>query len=135
MRGNISFIAVSYTHLDVYKRQVEGIRYLVDTRRPEDAARYLKSDSFPAEVILCTEAYKNENPEIVQAFVNATCKGLDWLQNHTSQEAAEVLAELFLSLIHISGRRGSWSVGVLGASSPEGWSRMAASPFGPTAMG
>ena len=52
MRGNISFIAVSYTHLDVYKRQVEGIRYLVDTRRPEDAARYLKSDSFPAEVIL-----------------------------------------------------------------------------------
>ena len=90
-------IQAAFINADNYKEadEVEGIRYLVDTRRPEDAARYLKSDSFPAEVILCTEAYKNENPEIVQAFVNATCKGLDWLQNHTSQEAAEVLAELF----------------------------------------
>ena len=83
--------ADNYTEAD----NVEGIHYLVDTRNPEDAAKYLRSESFPAEVILCTEKFKNENPETVQAFVNATCKGLDWLQNHTSEEAAEVLADLF----------------------------------------
>ena len=90
-------IQASFINADNYKEadNVDGLHYLVDTRRPEDAAKYLKSDSFPAEVILCTEKYRNENPEVVQAFVNATCKGLDWLQKHSSTEAADEVTELF----------------------------------------
>lgn len=74
---------------------VDNIHYLVDTRRDEDAAKYLKSEEFPAEVIYSTKEFAKANPEKVQAFVNGVVRGLDWLQNHTSEEAAEVIAELF----------------------------------------
>ena len=74
---------------------VDNIHYLVDTRRDEDAAKYLKSEEFPAEVIYSTKEFAKANPEKIQAFVNGVVRGLDWLQNHTSEEAAEVIAELF----------------------------------------
>ena len=90
-------IQAAFINADNYQEadNVEGIHYLVDTRNAEDAAKYLNSDSFPAEVILCTKEYGENNPETVQAFVNATCKGLDWLQEHTSEEAAAEVSELF----------------------------------------
>lgn len=74
---------------------VDGLHYLVDTRNDEDAAKYLKSEEFPAEVIYAAKEFAAENPEKMQAFVNGVVKGLDWLQNHTSEEAAEVIADLF----------------------------------------
>lgn len=90
-------IQAAFINADNFKEadNIEGVHYLVDTRKAEDAARYLKSDTFPAEVILCTEKFKNANPETVQAFVNATCKGLKWLQEHSSEEVADTIAELF----------------------------------------
>lgn len=90
-------VQAAFINADNFKEAdtIEGLHYLVDTRNPEDAAHYLKSDTFPAEVILCTEKFKNEKPEVVQAFVNATCKGLDWLQEHSSEEAADTIAALF----------------------------------------
>lgn len=112
--------ADNYTEAD----SVEGLHYLVDTRNPADAAHYLRADSFPAEVILSTEAYKNANPEVVQGFVNAVCKGLDWLQSNSSADAAKLIAELFSGMTEdvilekIEIMRGAYSVN--GYISPEG---------------
>lgn len=112
--------ADNFTEVD----SLDGLHYLVDTRDPEDAAHYLKSDSFPAEVILSTEAYKDSNPETVQSFVNAICKGLDWLQKNSSDDAAKLIAELFPSMTEdviahkIEIMRGAYSAN--GYISPEG---------------
>lgn len=90
-------VQAAFINADNFKEadHVEGLHYLVDTRNAKDASKYLKSDEFPAEVIYCTQKFAQENPEKVQAFVNGVVRGLDWLQNHTSEEAADVIAELF----------------------------------------
>ncbi len=90
-------VQAAFINADNFKEadNVEGLHYLVDTRKAEDAAKYLKSDEFPAEVIYATKKFADENPEKVQAFVNGVVRGLDWLQKHTSEEAADVIAELF----------------------------------------
>jgi len=90
-------VQAAFINADNFKEadNVEGLHYLVDTRRPEDASKYLKSDEFPAEVIYSTKEFAEENPEKVQAFVNGVVRGLDWIQKHSSEEAADVIAELF----------------------------------------
>lgn len=90
-------VQAAFINADNYQEadNVEGLHYLVDTRNSEDAAKYLRSDEFPAEVIYAEKNFAAENPEKMQAFVNGVVKGLNWLQNHTNEEAADVLAELF----------------------------------------
>ncbi len=90
-------VQAAFVNADNYKEadNVEGLHYLVDTRDSADAAKYLKSEEFPAEVIYATREFAAANPEKMQAFVNACVKGLDWVQKHDSKEAADVLAPLF----------------------------------------
>jgi NitT/TauT family transport system substrate-binding protein len=40
-------------------------------------------------------SYMKENPEIIQAFTNALQKGMDYVQTHTPEEIAEVIAPQF----------------------------------------
>ena len=75
-------------------------------------------------MILSTKAYKDANPEVVQGFVNAVCKGLDWLQKNSSVEVAKLIAELFPGMTEavivdkIEIMRGAYSTN--GYISPEG---------------
>lgn len=40
-------------------------------------------------------SYIEENPQVIQAFTNALQKGMDYVQNHTPEEIAEVIAPQF----------------------------------------
>ena len=40
-------------------------------------------------------SYMKENPEIIQKFTNALQKGMDYVQSHTPEEIAEVIAPQF----------------------------------------
>lgn len=40
-------------------------------------------------------SYMDENPEIIQGFVNALQKGMDYVNSHTPEEIAEVIAPQF----------------------------------------
>lgn len=40
-------------------------------------------------------SYMEENPEVMQKFTNALQKGMDYVQNHTPEEIAEVIAPQF----------------------------------------
>ena len=71
------------------------VNILVDTVRPEDAEKYLKSEVFPSEIICTTEKFAEENPETVQAFVNAVSKATEWMDEHSGEEIAEVLAPYY----------------------------------------
>lgn len=89
-------IKASYINVD---NRVEikdmDVNILVDTSNKEDAAKYLKSDNFPGEIICTTSKFAKENPETVQAFVNAVSRGSEWMNSHTSEEIAKLITPLF----------------------------------------
>ena len=68
---------------------------LIDTRKEEDRDKYLGEIDYPAEGICTTQEYAKENPETVQAFVNAVLKASEWIKNASSEEIAEVIAPSF----------------------------------------
>lgn len=55
-----------------------------------------ESGYVPYTAFCATSTYIAENPEIIQAFTNALQKGLDYVNNHTPEEIAEVIANQFV---------------------------------------
>lgn len=89
-------IAASYIHVDNrVELQSMDVNYLVDTIRKDDAIKYLKSEVFPAEIVCTTEKFAEENPETVQAFVNAISKATEWMNENSGEEIAKVLAPYY----------------------------------------
>ena len=88
---------VSAAMINMFKvAEMKDVEYnvLVSTLEPEDAAIYLGSEEFPAEIVCATKEYTQENPETCQAFVNATIKAEEWIQDHTDEEVANAVAPL-----------------------------------------
>ncbi len=69
--------------------------FLVDSTKAETRKEIFGSDKFEASIITTTKKFVDENPEIVQKFVNATVKGAKWIKEHSDKEVAEVLAPLY----------------------------------------
>ena len=88
---------VSAAMINMFKvAEMKDVEYnvLVSTLNPEDAAIYLGAEEFPAEIVCTTKEYAQKNPETCQAFVNATIKAEEWIQNHTDAEIATAVAPL-----------------------------------------
>lgn len=66
----------------------EGAGYVVASLGK--ASGYVPYTSYSAK-----ESYMKENPEIIQKFTNALQKGMDYVQSHTPEEIAEVIAPQF----------------------------------------
>ena len=66
----------------------EGVGYVVASLGK--ASGYVPYTSYSAK-----ESYMKENPEIIQKFTNALQKGMDYVQSHTPEEIAEVIAPQF----------------------------------------
>ena len=66
----------------------EGAGYVVASLG--EASGYVPYTSYSAK-----ESYMKENPEIIQKFTNALQKGMDYVQSHTPEEIAEVIAPQF----------------------------------------
>ncbi len=54
-----------------------------------------ESGYVPYTAYSATAEYIKENPEVIQAFTNALQKGLDYVNNHTPEEIAEIIAPQF----------------------------------------
>ncbi len=72
-----------------------GANFLVDCADPETRKEIFGSDRYEASIITTTKKYAQENPEIIQKFVNATVRGCEWIQNHSDEEVAELLAPMY----------------------------------------
>lgn len=66
----------------------EGAGYVVASVGTESG--YVPYTSYSAK-----ESYIRENPEVIQKFTNALQKGMDFVQTHTPEEIAEVIAPQF----------------------------------------
>lgn len=66
----------------------EGAGYVVASLG--EASGYVPYTSYSAK-----SSYMKENPEIIQKFTDALQKGMDYVQSHTPEEIAEVIAPQF----------------------------------------
>lgn len=66
----------------------EGAGYVVASVGTESG--YVPYTSYSAK-----KSYIRENPEVIQKFTNALQKGMDFVQTHTPEEIAEVIAPQF----------------------------------------
>ena len=66
----------------------EGAGYVVAALG--EASGYVPYTSYSTKA-----SYMKENPEIIQKFTDALQKGMDYVQNHTPEEIAEVIAPQF----------------------------------------
>ena len=66
----------------------EGAGYVVASLG--EASGYVPYTSYSVKT-----SYMKENPEIIQKFTNALQKGMDYVQSHTPEEIAEVIAPQF----------------------------------------
>ncbi len=66
----------------------EGAGYVVASLG--EASGYVPYTSYSAKT-----SYMKENPEIIQKFTNALQKGMDYVQSHTPEEIAEIIAPQF----------------------------------------
>lgn len=109
---DVTFVTMDYTAsmMALEQGQIQGsylnvdnrveildmdVNMLVDTAEPEAAATYLQSEVFPGEIICCTTKFAEENPETVQAFVNAISKATEWMNESTAEEIAEVISSYY----------------------------------------
>lgn len=49
----------------------------------------------PYTAFSAKKSYLENNPEVIQAFTNALQKGMDYVQTHSSEEIAKVIAPQF----------------------------------------
>ena len=83
--NRVTKVAVSYTHLDVYKRQVIKGRmdgYDVNYMPLKDLYKRL---DYYTPVIITNEKMLKEDPETVQKFMNAVKKGYEYAIDHPEE--------------------------------------------------
>ena len=66
----------------------EGVGYVV-------ASLGVDSGYVPYTAYSARQSFIEENPELIQGFTNALQKGMDYVQNHTPEEIAKVIAPQF----------------------------------------
>ena len=66
----------------------EGVGYVV-------ASLGVDSGYVPYTAYSAKQSFIEENPELIQGFTNALQKGMDYVQNHTPEEIAQVIAPQF----------------------------------------
>ena len=89
-------IQATYVNIDTHAEVSRmNVNFLVDTSRPEDAAKYLKNEIFPSEIVVTTAKFVEEHPETVQAFVNAFHKATIWMRENNAETVADVLAPYY----------------------------------------
>ena len=66
----------------------EGAGYVVASLGVDSG--YVPYTSYSAKT-----SFLNENPEIIQSFTNALQKGMNYVQNHTPEELAQIIAPQF----------------------------------------
>ncbi|KUG27446.1 hypothetical protein ASZ90_002706 [hydrocarbon metagenome] len=76
-----------------------GAVVLADMNDPAQHKAVLEADTFPLKVILATDDYLKDNPQIAQKFVNAAYRAMQWEKTHSSAEIAEKVAEYFLGSV------------------------------------
>ncbi len=84
--GKGAFTIEFEPHATSLEMQKEG--YIVASLGEESG--YVPYTAFSA-----TKHYMEENPEVVQGFVNALQKGLDYVNSHTPEEIAKIIAPQF----------------------------------------
>ncbi len=84
--GTGDFVTIFEPTATVFENEGKG--YIVASIGEE-------SGEIPYTAYFAKKSFIENNPELIQKFVNAIYKGQQWVENHTSSEIAEVLSASF----------------------------------------
>lgn len=73
----------------------QGYELLIDIYDNAKHKELIQSDSYEMYIAFSTDKYIKENPETVQAFINASYKAMLWAESHTTDEIIAVLKPSF----------------------------------------
>ena len=112
--NDVSFVNMEYAAaiIALGEGQVDGIFYdiynkpelldaipdaniLVDCSDPATHEAMFGSQFCQTSIVTCTKKFAEENPEVVQKFVNASVRTFQWISEHTSEEMAAEMIPLF----------------------------------------
>ena len=93
--GTIDGAFIDIYNKDTLLAAMPDANILVDATDPETHKEMFGSEVCQTAIVTCTKAFAEENPETVQKFVNAHVKALKWINEHTSEEVAELLLPMF----------------------------------------
>lgn len=82
----------------ILEKTVPNANILLDCTNPETHEELYGSQFCQTSIATCTKKFAEENPETVQAFVNASSRALKWISEHSSKELAELLSPMFDSI-------------------------------------
>ncbi|GEM_PF-346743 len=88
---------------DVYNKAileetVPDANILLDCTDTQTHEALYGSQFCQTSIVTCTKKFAEENPETVQAFVNASSRALKWISEHTSKELAELISPMYDSM-------------------------------------
>ncbi|OLS02672.1 ABC transporter substrate-binding protein [Tissierella creatinophila] len=89
---------VSATYASPETRQLlldSGAKMLVDMYEPEVHKKILNSETYEMYITFTTDKYIEENPEVVQKYVNAVYKATLWTNEHSVEEIIEAIRPSF----------------------------------------
>ena len=72
-----------------------GANVLLNTMDPETHKAIYGTEFYESQMVVVTKEFAEENPETVQKFVNAVMKAIQWQNEHSDEEIAEVVAPMF----------------------------------------
>lgn len=89
---------ISATYASPESRQLlldSGAKMLLDMYEPESHKKILGSETYEMYITFVTDKYIEENPEIVQKYVNAVYKATLWTNEHSVEEITEAIRPSF----------------------------------------
>lgn len=93
--GQVDGIFFDIYNLPAVEEALPDANVLVNCGDPETHKAMFGSEYCQTQIVTCTKKFADENPEVVQKFVNASVKTFEWIQNHTSAEMAKEMISMF----------------------------------------
>lgn len=93
--GQVDGIFFQIYNLPALKEALPDANILVDCTDPETHEAMFGSPECQTSIVTCTKKFADENPEVVQKFVNASVRTFEWISEHTAEEMAAEMIPLF----------------------------------------
>lgn len=94
-RKQLDAMYVAVYNLATLDKLTKEYTTVVDLTNPVTHKDLYGSEFCETTIVTCTKNFAKENPETVQAFVNANHKALVWMDQHSSAEIVDVVHSFF----------------------------------------
>jgi NitT/TauT family transport system substrate-binding protein len=89
--GKVDAAIMADPAITVLAKRKGALRILADTRTEEGAKQVFGVDHYPSAVLYAREEWLAQNPQLAASLARAMVRTLDWLAQHSPEEAAQAM--------------------------------------------